>query len=196
VVAARHKRRRVIMHRFARLVSVVTVLLLGMLALHGHLVATAQEATPPAGEMASAGVTFEPVTIAPGVDLDTPADLMVDRLSFEPGAAVTFDETDPGAGILLVESGTFTLQIAGPVTVTRGAGLGEAMATAEASGDMSGLIESVAADQVVTLQAGDAAYIPGYTAGEIRNEGQEPATALGFLVFPSEGMTGEATPTP
>ena len=38
--------------------------------------------------------------------------------------------------------------------------------------------------------------IIGYTAGEIRNDGQEPAMGLGFLVFPAEGMTGEATPAP
>ena len=78
------------------------------------------------------------------------------------------------------------------VTVTRG--LGEAMATAEASGDMSALMVSVAAGQAVTLESGDAAYISAFTAGEIRNEGQEHATALAFLVFPFGGMMGEATP--
>jgi hypothetical protein len=57
-------------------------------------------------------------------------------------------------------------------------------------------MESVASGEAVTLEAGDAAYIPGYTAGEIRNEGPEPATALGFLVFPSEGTMSEATPAP
>jgi hypothetical protein len=97
---------------------------------------------------------------------------------------------------LVVESGTFTVQVDGPATVTRGAGLGAAMATVEATGDMSGLMESIPAGQAVTLEAGDAAYLPGYTAGEIRNEGQEPATGLGFLVFPAEGMMGEATPAP
>ena len=144
----------------------------------------------------SEGVTFEPVTFAMGVAVPSPSDLAVFRISFAPGAVEAFDETDPGAGILLVESGTFTVQVEGPVTVTRGAGLGEAMATAEATGDMSGLMESIPAGQAVTLEAGDAAYLPGYTAGEIRNEGQERATGLGFLVFPSEGTTGEATPAP
>ena len=35
-------------------------------------------------------------------------------------------------GLVLVESETLTVQADGPVTVTRGAGLGAAMATAEA----------------------------------------------------------------
>jgi hypothetical protein len=48
----------------------------------------------------------------------------------------------------------------------------------------------------VTLKAGDAASIPGDVPGEIRNEGQESAAALAFIVYPSEGMRGEATPAP
>ena len=82
------------------------------------------------------------------------------------------------------------------MTVTRGAGLGEAMATAQATGDFSALMESVPAGQAVTLAAGDAAYIPANVAGEIRNEGQEPAVRLAILVLPPEAMTGEATPAP
>ena len=40
----------------------------------------------------------------------------------------------------------------------------------------------------------DAAYIPANVAGEIRNEGQEPAVRLAFLVLPPQDMTREATP--
>lgn len=184
------------MHRFARLVSVVTVLLLGMLALHGQLVATAQEATPPGEEMMPEGVTFEPVTFATGIDLPSPGDLVVFRATVDPGAVIPIEASDPSLGILLIESGTLTVQSQGPVTVTRGAGLGEAMATAEASGDMSNLVESISAGEAVTLEAGDAAYIPANTAGEIRNEGQQQAVSLAFLVIPPEDMAGEATPTP
>jgi hypothetical protein len=99
-------------------------------------------------------------------------------------------------GIVLVESGTLTVQADGTVTVTRGAGMGEAMATAEATGDFSTLMESVAAGEAVTLEAGDAAYLPANMTGEIRNDGQDPAVALAFLVVPPEGMMGEATPAP
>jgi hypothetical protein len=82
------------------------------------------------------------------------------------------------------------------MTVTRGAGLGEAMATAQASGDVRAVMESVPAGQAVTLAAGDAAYIPANVAGEIRNERQERAVRLAILVVPPEVMTGEATPAP
>jgi quercetin dioxygenase-like cupin family protein len=68
------------------------------------------------------------------------------------------------------------------------------MATAQATGDVRAVLESVAAGQAVTLAAGDAAYIPANVAGEIRNEGQEPAVRLAFLVLPPAAMVGEATP--
>jgi hypothetical protein len=48
----------------------------------------------------------------------------------------------------------------------------------------------------VTLEAGDAAYVPGNVTGEIRNDGQERAVALAFLVGPTEDMAAEATPAP
>ena len=82
------------------------------------------------------------------------------------------------------------------MTVTRGAGMEVAMATAEATGDFSGIMEAVAAGEAVTLEAGDAASLPGDVPGEIRNESQESATALAFVLYPSEGMMGEATPAP
>jgi ethanolamine utilization protein EutQ (cupin superfamily) len=79
------------------------------------------------------------------------------------------------------------------MTVNRGGELDAAMATAEATGDFSGMLETVAEGEAVTLEAGDAAYVPANSAGEIRNEGQEQAVAQAFLVFP---LMGDATPTP
>jgi len=181
------------MRRFSVLLSLDVVLLLGIMALSVQPVAVAQEATPAGEEME--GITFEPVTFASGVDLTGLSELLVVRIGLEPGRALPIDP-DPGVGILLVESGTVTVQVEAPMTVTRGAGLGEAMAAAEETGDFSTLMESIAAGEAVTLASGDAAYIPGSVAGEIRNEGQEPAVALGFLVVPPEDMTGEATPAP
>jgi quercetin dioxygenase-like cupin family protein len=182
------------MGRFGLLVSIVAVVLLGIAALAAQPVAVAQEATPAAEEME--GVTYEPVTFATGIDLPSPGDLFVARASLEPGAVVPIDASDPSLGFLLVESGTITVQLDNPVTVTRGAGLGEAMAAAEASGDFSDLTESIAEREAVTLEVGDAAYIPANSAGELRNEGQEQAVSVAFLVIPAEGMMGEATPTP
>ena len=55
--------------------------------------------------------------------------------------------------MLVVESGTFTVQVEGEFTVTRGAGMDEALATADATGDLSGAVETIAAGEVVTLDA-------------------------------------------
>jgi hypothetical protein len=98
--------------------------------------------------------------------------------------------------MLLVESGAFTIQVNGPVSVTRGATLGEALESAESTGDLSAAAEAIAEGDEVTLEAGDAAYVPGNITGEIRNDGQERAVALVFLMGPPETMAGEATPTP
>jgi quercetin dioxygenase-like cupin family protein len=183
------------MRRLPVLVSVVVVMLLGLLALHAQPVAIAQEASPAAGEMEAEGVTFDLAAFAPGIEVSSPSDLVVFRVGLEPGATIPVDDS-PGVGILLVESGTLTVQVEGELSVNRGAGMNAGMATAEATGDMSGLSESVAVGEAATLEAGDAATIPGNVAGEIRNEGQEPATALAFIVGPSQGMMGEATPAP
>ena len=182
------------MRRFATLRSLIVVVLFGTVALHGSPVTLAQEATPAGEEMA--GITFEPVTFALGVELMGPSDVFVARIGVDPGAAFPIEETDPSTGILLVESGAFTVQVDAPVSVTRGAVLSENMATAEATADISSFLESVAAGEAVTVEAGDAVYIPANVAGEIRNEGQGQAVGLAFLVVPPGGMTGEATPAP
>ena len=182
------------MRRFSVLLSVVVVVLLGIMASGRHPGAIAQEATPAGVEIG--GVAFEPVALAMGIDFPSPGDLVVVRAALDPGGVVPIEERDPALGILLVESGTLTVQLEGPMTVTRGAGLGAAMATAEATGDISALMESVPTGQAVTLAAGDAAYIPANVAGEIRNEGQERAVRLAILVFPPQAMTGAATPAP
>jgi quercetin dioxygenase-like cupin family protein len=170
------------------------VVLLGIVALWGRPGAIAQEATP--ASVRIGGVAFEPVAFAPGLDLPRPGDLFVGRAVLEPGGVVPIAASDPALGILLVESGTLTVRLDGPMTVTRGMGLGESMATAQATGDLGALMEAVAAGQAVTLEAGDAAYIPAHVAGEIRNEGQEPAVRLAILVLPPADMTGDATPAP
>jgi quercetin dioxygenase-like cupin family protein len=167
-----------------------------MLALHAQPVAIAQEATPSAEDMMPEGFTFEPLTFAFGANVSSPFDLLVARLTLEPGVSLPSEESDPGVGIVVVESGTLTVQVEGPVTVTRGAGLSEAMAAAEESGDFTTLMEPVAEGEAVTLEAGDAAYLPANAAGELRNDGEEPVVMLGFLVQPSMGMTAGATPTP
>jgi hypothetical protein len=141
------------------------------------------------------GFTYEQVTFASGIELTSPLELNVFRFGLEPGSALPVEES-PGAGIVLVESGRLTVEVDGPVTVTRGAGINEAMVAAEETGDFSGMLEPVAEGEAVSLDVGDAAYIPGDVPGEIRNEGDERATGLAFIVYPAEGMMGEATPVP
>ena len=66
---------------------------------------------------------------------------------------------------------------------------------AEESGDLSGAMEAIPAGEAVTLETGDAAYVPGGINGEIRNDGEEPAVCLAF-VMGHHGDVAEATPEP
>ncbi len=185
---------------FGRL-AIVLVLLVGAVVFVAQPRVVAQEATPEAAEVMPEDISFEPVTFALGVDLQTPADLSVARIGLEPGAALPIEASDPSAGILIVESGVVTVEVAGPVTVTRGATLGETTAAAEETGDFGAILESFAAGEIVVLESGDAIFIPGGLDGEIRNEERVRAEGLAFLVSPSGLMmpavaTPEATPAP
>jgi quercetin dioxygenase-like cupin family protein len=183
------------MRRFPVLVSVVAVMLLGMLALHAQPVAIAQEeATPSADEMA--GETIEPLGFAVGVPLPSPADMFVARFSLEPGVGFPLEASDPTGGMVVVESGAFTVRIEEMAwTVNRGEALRAAMAGAGEEADFSAAMEEVAMGEEAVLETGDVAWVPGSVSGEIRNDGQEPAEAIVFLVGPAGSMS-EATPTP
>ena len=183
------------MRRFPVLVSLVAVVLLGVIALHAQPVAVAQEGTP-AGEgmMEPEGVTFEPIAITSGLTLPSPADMIAARFTIEPGAVLPLEASDPTGGMLIVESGTFTVRVDAPWAISRTGTLSAAIGTAEATGTFTPSDEQIASGEEVTLGVGDAAYIPGSITGEIRNDGQEPAEGLVVLVGPTEAMTG-ATPT-
>jgi quercetin dioxygenase-like cupin family protein len=183
------------MRRFALLLSVVVVMLLGIATLSAHPHALAQEATPAAEEYMPEGTTFEPIGFAQGVMVPSPADLLAARVSFEPGIGFPFAASDPEGVLVVVESGALTVRVDELAwTITRGAALGALMATPEAEGELSGAMEEVTMGEEATLAAGDSAYIPGGVNGEVRNDGQERAEALVFLVSPPEAMM-EATPT-
>src|SRR5215207_226992 len=106
------------MRRFGVLLSVVVVMLLGTLALHAQPVAIAQEATPAGEEMMPEGVTFEPVTFAMGVEVPSPSDLAVFRISSDRGGGEPFAAPAPGGGFLLGEPGTSPVRGGGRETVT------------------------------------------------------------------------------
>jgi hypothetical protein len=181
--------------------SIALVLLVGAVAFVAQSHVIAQEATPEAGEVMPEDISFEPVTFALGVDLESPADLSVARIGLEPGASFPIEASDPTDGLLIVESGIITVEMAGPVTVTRGETLGETVAAAEATGDFGAILETHDVGEIVVLEAGDAISIPGGLNGEIRNEERVRAEGLTFLVSPSGAMmpevaTPEATPAP
>jgi hypothetical protein len=182
------------MRRSWRLLSLVAILALGLVAINGSTgVSRAQSATPAADEMQEPeGVTFEPIGFAAGVELPTPADMIAVRLTIDPGATLPLEPNDPTSGLLVVQSGAFTLAVQTALTVSRGAIVQQAMATPE-GGEMPGMMEAIAVGQETTLGPNDVVYVPGNISGEIRNDGQEPAVALVFIIGPA-GMLGEGTP--
>jgi quercetin dioxygenase-like cupin family protein len=182
--------------RMVLVLSVALVALLGTAAVRSQPGAFAQQASPTAAEGMPQGVAFQTVSFAPAIALPGHGDLIVIRATLDPNGVIPIEATDPTLGILLVESGTLTVQVQGPVMVTRGQGLDVALATAEATGNVNAAVQTMAGGQSVTLQTGDAAYVPANTAGEIRNASQGQAVGLIFLVSPTDNMAGEATPTP
>lgn len=171
------------MRRIAASLSLIVMFALGALILGHQPRALAQDATPPGmGE----GVVFLPIGFAAGVELPSPATLLAVRVSLDPGAISPLTADDPTSGMLVLEAGELTVQIEGEWTVTRGdVPFGES--------------ETIAAGEESTLAAGDVAYIPGSVAGEIRNDGQEPASGLVVLIAPgdmSAAGAAEATPAP
>jgi quercetin dioxygenase-like cupin family protein len=178
------------------LLSLVALMLLGLLALGAHPRAAAQEATPSA-EMSMEGLTFTLLGIAPGVTLPGAADLEVARVGFAPGAGFPFDASDPTGALVIIESGTITAHVDEQAwMISRGGALQQAMETAGADPDMTGVLEEIAMGEEATLEVGDVAYVPGGVSGEVRNTGEEQAEALIVLVGPAGMTMGEATPTP
>jgi hypothetical protein len=186
------------MRRLTVFLSLAFVVLVGLLALHAQPVVIAQEATP-SSDMAPEGATFEPLGFAQGVTWPSPADVIVARFTLDAGAGFPLAPNDPTNTVLVIEAGTFTISVVElPWTITRGAAVHEMLATPETdaySADMSSVIEEVAIGVEATLAAGDVAYIPGSVNGEVRNDGQERAEALLFIVGPPEAMLS-ATPEP
>src|SRR5207248_2335997 len=120
------------------------LLLLGLACGAGVVAsARAREATPVVGLPEGKGVSAELVSVALGVTVPNPANLVVVRFGLEPGASHPIG-ADPDSGLFLVEEGEFTIRVEAAWTLTRGAGLAGAVATAEATGDLSGAVEHIA----------------------------------------------------
>ena len=98
---------------------------------------------------------------------------------------------------MIVESGSLMARVEEQSwTISRGAALQEAMTSAEAGGGLASAAEEVAAGAEGTLQAGDVAFVPGGVSGDVRNDGEEPASALLVLIAPSGVRSPAGTPDP
>ncbi len=143
------------------LIAGLTTLGCGML---GPFSTWAQESTPAAETIG--------VEIAPGVTFDLlpssedPPSLY--RLRFAPGASLAFVD-DPAISLVYVESGALSLALRAAVSDAR---------PDAASG------EDEAADSALELSQGDYFVLPPLVAGEIRNEGQEPAAIVIAAITP------------
>ena len=168
----------------------VAIVLVGLILIGRQPGGTfAQQATPGA-PMFPPGVTAQPLAVGPGLPLPSPADLVLVRLTIAPGASLPNDPTDPSLALVYVESGTLTLHITTPLTITRAAAMAT-LATPEAAFPAP---EQVAANATATLNAGDSIVAPPNAGGDVRNEGNAPVVLLAAILAPSGMGTPEATP--
>jgi hypothetical protein len=160
---------------------VIVILVAGLMMLTcgmvGPVSTWAQESTPAAATIG--------VEIAPGVTFDLmpasedPPSLY--RLRFAPGATLSFVD-DPAISLVYVESGALSLLLDAAVSDAR---------PEAASGDEEN------AESVLELSQGDYFVLPPLVAGEIRNEGDDPAAIVIAAITP--GMISEmgvGTPAP
>jgi hypothetical protein len=100
------------------------------------------------------------------------------RVTNDPGSVSSGGGPDDPTGVLiLVESGTLTARIEGPVTVTRTTGP-----------------EEVPADTDFTLGPGESFVWEPFVVGEIRNDGLEPAVSFAAFLAPADWEFEESTP--
>jgi len=148
----------------------------------------AQDATPPSGQQNGApeGVSF--VTLASGtIQVLSPgtANLVLGRVKLDPGATLPFDPTDPSVDLVYMSTGTLTFRVDANMTVARGVRAGTPIPTEP---------EAIPANTEFTLSDGDSALFPPNAAGEVRNDGDEEATA--WVTNVALFTSAAATPTP
>ena len=148
----------------------------------------AQDATPSAEQQAGApeGVSF--VTLASGtIEVLSPgtANLVLGRIRLAPGAAVPFDPADPTVDLVYMASGTLTFSVEAPMTVARSVSAGTPVPTEP---------EAIEAGTEFTMSEGDSALFPPNASGEVRNDGDEDATA--WVTNVALFTTDASTPTP
>ena len=172
--------------------SVVTLLIMLVFAIavsQGMSSSTqAQDATPPSRQQAGAPEGVSYVTLASGtIQVLSPgtANLVLGRIRLAPGAILPFDPADPSVDLVYMSSGTLTFRIDAPMTVARGVRSGTPVPTEP---------EAIPANTEFTLSDGDSALFPPNPVGEVRNDGDEDATA--WVTNVALFTEGASTPTP
>jgi hypothetical protein len=171
---------------------VVVLVALSLVSLgHRPVPAQAQSATPMAGPELPPGIDAQPLAIGSSPTLPAaPADLILLRLTLQPGAVLPNDPNDPTLALAYVEAGTITLHYTNALTITRAA----ALATLDTPEAAFPAPEPVAANATATLQTGDSFVSPANSGGDLRNEGTTPAVLLAAIIGPSQMGAPAATP--
>lgn len=185
------------MRRFSIFLPLLVVILVSLVVVgRGSQTTLAQEGTPSAEEFfPPEGVSFTPLGFGMAEQLpSTPADFVLIRLGLDPGASFPVDASDPSIALVVVESGTLTIQVEAPISVTRAATIA-AFATPGVDESAIPGPEEIAAGTEFTMEAGDSAVFPPSIPGEVRNDGQVEAVALVALIEPQGGDAG-GTPAP
>jgi quercetin dioxygenase-like cupin family protein len=156
------------MRRFANLISIVVIVLIGLLAVGPVVIGQAQQSTPAAGS--STGITTEVLGRVPS-ELASGQALALMRITFAPGGSVT-PHTHPGETVFHLASGTlqFTLH-EGEAQLVRAVDGTPAAATPTAG-------EAIAVGEEITLHAGDTIYKDAAVLQSERNVGTEEAVIL------------------
>ena len=170
-------------------IALLIALMLGSVAGLGMNPSTmAQDATPASEQQPGApeGVSF--VTLAArSIEVLSPgtANLSFGRIRLAPGATLPFDPTDPTVDLVYVAGGTLNFRIDAPITVVRGVRAGTPVPTEP---------EDIPAGTEFTMSDGDSALFPPNASGEVRNDGDEDATA--WVTTVALFATDASTPTP
>jgi hypothetical protein len=169
------------MRRFIVSVSLAFVVLLGLVAAMGRS-GNAQEAfsTPGPDEffLAPGQIGRE---LASGRFEEPPAGPLhmgLLRVTNDPGSVSSGGgPDDPTGALILVESGTLTVRLEEPATMTRTTGP-----------------EAVPANTDFTLGPGESFVWEPFVVGETRNDGQEPVVTLVGFLAPADWVFEEPTP--
>jgi hypothetical protein len=158
------------------------MLTLAVLLVARHTPARAQEATPAptvVGEITVEETLFGLADILP----PAPALISHYRIDMPPGTHLAVDP-DPGLGMNIVASGMVTVAPAEDITLTR-AGVPD---------------QVLPGGEEARVGPGDGFMWMPEIAGELRNDGTEPAVLLVVVIFPEAGLPeaemGLGTPTP